>query len=424
MPVGLTDSEIFVVLAVATGLGLLVGLQRQYATDEIAGIRTFPILTVFGTLVGLLSPPGELGLMMAGIIALALLFVIGNVALVRQGQPSPGMTTEVSALTMFLVGVALARGMTVPAVVVTGGLAVLLHWRRELHGFASRIGSDESTAIFRLVLIGLVVLPVLPNRAMGPYGVLNPSRIWLMVVLIVGISLAAYAASRFLGERGGTLVAGVLGGLISSTATSVSYAQQSRAKTVTAGVAATVVMIASTVVLVRVLLEILVVHPAFLRTAGPPLGALLLAMLAIAARGYLQARNAEVAPAAHGPPSGLRAAIVFGLLYGLILFTVAWAKEQLGDQGLYAVAILSGLTDVDAITLSVTELVKGGRVAPSEGWRLVMTGALANLVFKGGAVAALGNSEMRRRVVALFGFSLLAGVLILVFWGGGSGLVS
>lgn len=419
-----TNADAFTVLGIAVGLGLLVGLQRQVATDEIAGIRTFPILTVLGALVGLLFPGDEGGVVMAGFVALALLFVAGNYALAQKGTPQPGMTTEIAAMAMFLVGLALARGMTAPAVVVAGGITVLLHWKAELHAFVQRIGNDESAAIVRLVLIGLVVLPVLPDRAFGTYGVLNPFRIWLMVVLIVGISLAAYTAYRFLGPRGGTFLAGVLGGLISSTATTVGYAQQSRAKTIGPGVAATVVMIASTIVLARVLLEIGVVHAPFLRTAGPPLGLLMAAMIVIAARGYFRARNEEVATAEHEVPSDLRAAIVFGLLYAVILFAVAWTKEQLGDQGLYAVAALSGLTDMDAITLSITELVKVGRVEASEGWRLIMTGGLANLVFKGGVVVAIGDPSMRRRVLGLFGLSLLAGVLILVFWGGGSGLVS
>ena len=139
-----------------------------------------------------------------------------------------GVTTEVAAIVMFTIGAALGAGFVTESIVFAGVVAVLLHNRQPLHGLVDRIGEGDARAIFRFVLIALVILPLLPNRAFDRYEVINPFQIWLMVVLIVGISLAAYIASRLLGSRRGLIVTGLLGGLISSTATTVSHARASR----------------------------------------------------------------------------------------------------------------------------------------------------------------------------------------------------
>ena len=415
--------EIFQALGVSTGLGLLVGLERQWSTDDFAGIRTFPLIAILGSLAAILDTANGI-LVAVALASLAAMLFVANQVQSRAGTPQPGMTTEVAAFVVFLIGVAVAKGYALPAAVVTGTITVLLHWKAQLHGLVSRLDDDELRAVVRLVLIGLVVLPVLPDQAYGPYDVLNPFRIWRMVVLIVGISLAAYTAYQVFGGRAGTLLAGVLGGLISSTATTVSYANQSRQGIGTPGVAATIVIVASTVVTLRVLLEIAVVHAPFLSVAAPPFIALMVSMMGVAWFSYRRTQNDTVPHEEQHAPSDLRAAVTFGLLYAVILYAVAWAQDATGEAGLFLVAGLSGLTDVDAITLSVTQLVQDGLVTEDRGWRLILFGNLANLVFKGGAVALLGSPELRRRALPLFAMSALAGTLILLFWGGGSGLVS
>lgn len=407
------DTQIFLTLAVALGLGLLVGLQRQWATDEIAGIRTFPLVTLLGALTAL-SGGGNAVLVAMGLVCVTILMVVAN--LVVPDARTAGMTTEVAALVMYMVGSAVAVGYTLPAVVVTGVTTVLLHWKAELHSLVARMGGDELRAAVQLVLIALVVLPVVPNQTYGPFDVLNPYKIWLMVVLIVGISLAAYVVYRVFGGRAGTLLAGVLGGLISSTATTVSYAGRTRANPVESASAAIVVIVASTVVFGRVLVEIGVVNLRFLAVAAPPLLTVMAIMVAIALLAYWRTNREIDGMPEHEPPSDLRAAIAFGLLYGVILFAVAAARESFGQRGLYVVAGLSGLTDVDAITLSVANLVGEDRLEAGQGWRLILFGSLANLVFKAGAVFVLGSSALKKRMAVLFGSSLAAGGLVLMLW--------
>jgi uncharacterized membrane protein (DUF4010 family) len=391
-------------LLLAVGLGLLVGLQRQWAIeDRIAGIRTFPIVTLAGALVALVGTDGEL-VLAAGVVALAALLVVGNLASARAGQHDPGMTTEVAALVMFLTGAVLMAGHRTEALLVTGCVTVLLHAKAPLHSWVERIAAGELRAVVQLVLVALVILPLLPDRAFGAFGVLNPFRIWLMVVLIVAINLGAYVLARVLGGHRGALLAGLLGGLISSTATTVSLAQRSRDESAGGRSRATaaVILIASTVVFARVLIEIATVHRAWLRVAAPPL---LLAMAGVAATtavAYLRGRHELVTATEREPPSSLRSAVVFGLLYAAVLFAVAAAKEYFGNAGLYGVAFLSGLTDMDAITLSTAQLVKVGRLDPTAGWRLILLGGMANLAFKAGAVALLGSPALRRQTGLLF----------------------
>lgn len=404
-------------LAVALGLGLLIGLQRERAAGEVAGIRTFALIALVGALAGTLAADYGGWLVVLGLVAVAGTLAMGNAIRMEAGDLDPGATTEMAGLVTFLVGAALPLGYVTESVVVGGTTAVLLQFKRPLHRLADRIGPDEARALFRLVLIALVVYPVLPNRTLGPYGVLNPREIWLMVILIVGISLVAYLAYRLLGERGGTLAAGLLGGLISSTATTVSQARRERSTGTAA--AASVIVLASTSLYPRILGEIAVVNSDMLESAGPPLLVMTAAMAVASARGWWrdnremreEAREREV-------PSLMGTALVFGLLYAVVLFAAAAAREELGTGALYGVSALSGLTDVDAITISAAQLVGGGRIDASTGWRMIVLASMANLVFKAGAVLALARRELFLPVMRRFGLGLATGALLLLFWPG------
>jgi uncharacterized membrane protein (DUF4010 family) len=342
---------------------------------------------------------------------------MANVLRLESGEHDPGMTTEVAILVMYSIGVALTRDLVLEAIMATAALAVLLHWKDPLHTFAERIGADEFAALMRLVLIGLVVLPALPNRDFGPFDVLNPFEIWLMVVLIVGISMAGYVAFRLLGPRTGAIAAGFLGGLISSTATTVSYARRSRSDSRRSSAAVLVVVLASAIVFARVLLEVAIVAPGDLVATIGPLGTMLAAMLAIAAGLYaLGISSADLEIDDQEPPSDLKVAVIFGLLYAVVLLAVAFADDRLGRQGLYAVAAIAGLTDLSAITLSTANLMHADQLDVGTAWRMILVAGMSNIVFKGGVVLVLGSRAMRGRIVLAFGAALAAGGAILLLW--------
>jgi uncharacterized membrane protein (DUF4010 family) len=404
-------------LGIALGLGLLVGLQRERAASRIAGIRTFPLITGLGVLCGVAAGTFGGWVVAAGLVALAALTVIANAIRSHSPDTRPGMTTEVAALVMFMVGVALTLGHLLVAIVTGALVALLLHWKAPLHAFAEKIGPQEFDALMRFILISLVVLPVLPDHGFGPYEILNPRRIWMMVVLIVGISMAGYVAFKLFGARLGTLAAGILGGLISSTATTVSYSRRSADHPDRSPAAAIVIALASTVVFGRVLFEIAVVAPSILEDTAGPIAAMMGVMILISALLYFGgSAPSELEIEDESPPSELGAAIAFGLLYAVVLLGVAFAREHLGNRGLYAVAAISGLTDMDAITLSTSELMRTDQLDVVTGWRLILVGSLANLVFKGGIVTVLGHRSLRRRILLAFGSAIAAGLGILFLW--------
>lgn len=405
--------DIFIRLAVALGLGLLVGLQRERVDSAIAGIRTFALITLFGAMSGQLGKTFGGWLVAVGFLATALLVTSGNFA---RKETEPGQTTEFTALVMYGIGVWLVVGSMQVAVVLGGVVALLLHLREPLHELAGRMGEKDIRAIMQFVLIALVILPLLPDRTFGPYGVLNPYQIWWMVVLIVGLSLLGYVAYKLFGAHAGAALSGVLGGFISSTATTVSYSRRSKEDPESSRLAALVVMIASGVVFCRVLVEIGVVAPGSFRALAPPLAAMLGVTALLSAAAWLADRREPAEPPEQGNPAELKPAILFGLVYAAVLLAVAFARDRFGTAGLYTVAALSGLTDMDAITLSTARLTGSGGLDPDTGWRAILLAGLSNLVFKAGVVGFLGSRRLFGRVAVLFGAALAGGGLILWLW--------
>lgn len=373
------------------------------------------MITLLGTLCGLVSDGAGYWLIGAGLLSIAALLLVANQTKAKAEEYDFGMTTEVAALLMFGVGAAIGSGIMGPSIVTAGIVAVLLHWKKHLHGVVDRMGEKDLRAVIHLALIALVILPVLPDQTYGPYDVLNPQKIWRMVVLIVGISMAAYVAFKMVGARAGAVLGGILGGLISSTATTVSYARQSQGNAKVAAMAALVIMIASTIVNVRVLAEIGVVAPQLLRVALLPMSALLLLMAVECLVLFIPLRNQTTKPPEQDNPAQLKAAIVFGALYAVILFVVAAARQHFGDQALYGVAVISGLTDVDAITLSTAKLFNDGRIEGATAWRVILLATLSNLVFKAGAVGFLGSRKLFLYVAVLFLIALVGGAAIFLW---------
>jgi uncharacterized membrane protein (DUF4010 family) len=395
---------------------LLVGLQRERVESELAGIRTFPLITLLGTVCALLSLQFGGWVLAAGFLGLAMLVFSANRAKLRAGHVDPGMTTEVAILLMFGIGAYVVLGRLSAAVATGAAVAILLHFKQPMHRFVQRIGERDLLAIMQLALISLVILPVLPNRAYGPFGVLNPFKTWLMVVLIVGISLAGYVGYKLLGKNTGTLLAGLLGGAISSTATTVSFARRTRSTPQTGTVAAVVIMIAAAVSFARVIVEVAIVTPRRLHVIGPPLAVELLLLATLAGVVWVVGRKAAVELAEPENPAELKSALIFGALYAVILFGVAATKHYLGDRGLYAAAVISGLTDMDAITLSTAQLVNAGQLTADVAWRVILLAAMANTLFKAILVMALGDRRLGWRIAVLFAIAIAGGAVLLMLW--------
>jgi len=417
-------------LGIAVLLGLLVGLQREHAESGIAGMRTFPVATLLGSVSALLAEHfQESWILAAGLLAVAAVAAVGHV-LRPKSDPHPGITTDAALLIMYAVGAYVMVGDTAVAIAIGGGVAVLLQFKPELHGMARKLGDEDLRAIMQFVLITCIILPVLPSEnfgpqdllalagapaehAPGPLDVLNLREIWLMVVLIVGMSLAGYIVYKFFGRDAGILLGGILGGAISSTATTVSCARGARGDRRAAHTAAIVIMIASTVMYLRMMTEVAVVSQSLLQTTVLPFAIMMLLTIVPALVMWFRVRRDSAPMPEQKNPTHLKSAIVFGAMYAAVLLALALAKTYWNGRGLYVVAFLSGLTEVDSLTLSTARMSQTGQLAADVGWRLTVLAAIANSVSKAAIAGLLGGWRLLGELTLLFAIPMLGGAALL-----------
>jgi uncharacterized membrane protein (DUF4010 family) len=409
------DTTVVGALSLALGVGLLIGLQRERSGSEFGGIRTFPLVALLGAVCGLLTGLWGAFVLLAGFLALAGVALLPNLGKRGEGDTG-GQTTEVAALLTFACGALLTTDYQPAAIVVGGLVAVLLHLKQPMHAFAGRLSDKDVHGIMRFAIVSLIVLPLLPDRDLGPYGVLNPREVWWMVVLIVGIGLAGYVSYRLFSGRTGTVLAGILGGLVSSTATTVAYARRVKESADAASLAAVVIVIASAIAAARVIVEVGVVAPRTLREIGPPLGAMFLWMALIAVVMVRVAHKDDDGMPEPSNPAELRSALLFAALYALVKLAAAAAKDYFGDRALYVVAFVSGFVDVDAITLSTAQLASDERVTTGTAWRVIVIATLTNLAFKTGIATLLGSARLLTRLALPVGAAIAGGIALLLLW--------
>ncbi len=408
-------AELFKVFAVSLLLGAFIGLERERGRDRPLGIRSFMLVAGIGTLAALVAEEtSSVWVIPAALAALAALLVISHVQLAQGGRK--GLTTELAGLMTFGLGALLYIGPMELAVGLGVLTAAILHFKPQLHSLADRAGERDILAMVQFGLVAFVVLPVLPNRTFGPYDVLNPHNIWLMVVLVSGINLAGYVLLKLIGTRYGGVIAGLLGGMVSSTATTFSFSRRVRADVDLTRPAALAIILATAVTLPRMAIEIGVVNAGFLRNVGLPLAIVFAASLIPFVFYWLtgQGRSAGEAPEIRNPVQ-IGSALIFGVVYGAVILALAAAQHHFGAEGVYAVSALAGLTDVNPITLSTARLVGTGRLAAGPAVDVIVIAYLSNLIGKGALAAIVGTRQLARVVAIAFGFAFVAGLAVIVF---------
>src|SRR5690554_1087824 len=413
------DYTDLITLGISFGLGLLVGLQREKSNHETAGVRTFTLIAILGTMAGFLTREFDNPYILPvfGIAITALMLTANLIIAHRDRAPDAGQTTEVAVLLMFAIGAYLVLGNQIIGVIVGGTLASLLYVKETLHNFIDRLKDKDFAAIMTFVGVSLVTLPILPDETCGPLDVLNPRDIWLMVTLIVGIRVVGYFVYKWVGKKAGMVSNGILGGIISSTATTVSYARNAAANKSVSKIAAFVILSSVTVSIVRVIIEIGIVVPDKFGELILPfiLLFLFMSLVSILLFYVISHDNSEDAMPEPKNPAQFKSALLFGVLYGLILLAVAFTEEKFGQEGLYIVSIIGGLAKKDAITLSLAHSIKGG-LATELGWRLIMTGVLSNFAFKIILVAVMGSKKLTKWIAGTMLLSIVAGLLIMWLW--------
>jgi uncharacterized membrane protein (DUF4010 family) len=336
----------------------------------------------------------------------------------------PGTTSFAGALLTVFCGALVSWQETKSAVVVAATTMVLLGLKGPIHEWTRTISARDIRALLQFVAITGVILPLAPNRALGPLGAFNPFSTWLMVVLISAIGYGGYIAIRFVGARAGIFLTGVLGGLVSSTASTLAFSRRSRDEPHLSDHYALAVVAACTVMLPRVLVITSLVDQGFALTLVGPF-----ALMAAPGVGYAvwvwlrhrpQMREGDV-PLLDNP-LGLWTAIKFAALYSVIAFLVKIFREQGWSHGLLPLSFLSGLTDMDAISLSVAREHGGATSGPDLATRAVVLATVSNTLIKSGMAWALGSTGLRRRIVAVLGATALLGAAWILFGPGGFSL--
>ena len=401
--------------AAAMALGVLIGLERERSKTEasFAGVRTFGLLALTGGVAAYVgSVMGQPWFALVIFAAVAGLVIIAYALTSQRGDF--GATTEVSALLAFLFGFLCVSDQVLLAASLAVASGVLLALKEWLHRLAGRIETADVEATLQFAIVSIIILPLVPNQNFGPppLDVINPYKIWLMVVLISGLNFASYLLVKVVGAEHGIAVTGLLGGMVSSTAVTLGFAQRSVLEPRRASPLALGILIAWTVMFLRVVVLVAVVDRAMVRQLGVAMAALGLSSLAICGLLWRRQRAAETATVSAGAnPFELRAAIRFGLLFGVVTVVAKAAQVYLGDNGLYLAGAIAGLTDVDAIALSMVQLALADPGSRDAAATTIVIAVAANTLFKTGMAGILGAPSLRRIIVPAASAIVAAGAV-------------
>lgn len=409
---------------IALLIGALVGVEREKSQSAsghrtIAGLRTFILLAQLGSLAAWASMQyGGPALYAVALALVGFAVISGHVLESRVRPDAPGLSTEFAALTVFLLGGVVMYGHAEVAVALGILTSAVLAFKQPLHGLVARVATDDIYAVLKLLIASFIVLPLLPNRVVDPLGVLNPYLLWLLVILISGLSLVGYVAVRLLGAAHGTVVTGFAGGLASSTALTLGFARQSRIDPTSTGADALAagILTAWAVMFVRVIITIAIVNSDLLPATIKSFGALTLVTGLLAAFFYLRGlrrrpvtTSGEVVSVSN--PFNLVSAVQFALLFALVLVVVELTRQHAPEGGIYVVSAIAGLTDVNAITLSLAQQASDA-AAFEVAARALGIAALANTLVKFLLVAMLGRGPLRLRLAVATGVLFLAWLLL------------
>jgi uncharacterized membrane protein (DUF4010 family) len=397
--------ELHVSLQFLTSLaiGLLLGLERERHPSARAGLRTCALVALFGTVCGSLAQmTASPWIVVAGLLLTGAMIIA---AYAGESLPAgePGTTTVIAVILCYSFGVMVWYGHTQMAVALAVATTVLLHFKTELHGFSGRLAPGDISSILQFAILTFIVLPVLPDRGYGPYQTLNLHHLWLMVVLISGVGLAGYLALRFAGARRSLPLLGVLGGMVSSTATTLVYARQSAARADLTSFAAAVIAIANLTVLLRLALIGGLAAPHALPQLLPVLAAgVACGLLPVRWQSRAVTGNSDANLPEAKNPTQLRVAAGFGVAYAGILLGAAWLSQRWGSSGLYAMAGISGIADVDAISLSSLQLFNTGKIDAHTAVVAIVLAYLSNMAVKFAIAFVAGNALLAWRCAPAF----------------------
>ena len=399
------DLDLALRFGAALGLGLLLGLERERKRDAellFGGVRTFALIALLGALGAFMEREMDQNwLILAAFVALSALVIVSYATTAARGEL--GITTEVTALLAFIVGALCGWEKVGVASVTTVVCLLLLTLKDFLHSLARRVELVDVEATLQFAVISVIILPLLPNQNFGPppVDVINPYKIWLMVVLIAGLNFLGYLLVKVLGGEHGLVLTGILGGLVSSTAVTLSFSQRSRQEPAMSSAFVLAIVIAWTIMFLRVVVMVTLVNSGLARDLALALGCMAAAGLLVSLVLWRRSRARETGVVTAGAnPFELSEAIKFGFLFGIVTVVAKGAQTYLGATGLYLAGAVAGLTDVDAISLSMANLAKTNPESLLIAARTIVIAVLANTLVKAGMAVFMGAPALRRTIVS------------------------
>lgn len=411
----LTQLEFFIRILVATGIGLVIGLEREHAShsekgENFAGIRTFVFVALLGFLATFVGTIFTYWILLGGL--LATVCIVGISYWITASKGEIGGTTEFATFIVFLLGCTTFMGFVQESLALTVIVVVLLSLKWELKRIIGQLTNDELYAFIKFVVLALLIFPFLPNQTFGPFEVFNPRELGWIIVLTSGLGFGGYLLMKFLGSNRGILFTGILGGLISSTVVTWVFSKKSKEVPALSGICAVAILAASTIMVIRVVVWLIIFNKALLPNLMLPMTLIFATGLGVSF--FLHKKQQSLPKVKTDFPLGealnLREAIFFGLLYTGILFLVSYANSRYGAKGIFLSSAIAALTDIDAITISVSKLA-GNTVALLTAQNAILLATLSNTVVKIGIAFSAGSKQLKKYVVIGYGLIFAAGLI-------------
>jgi len=404
-------------LGIAILIGMLIGLEREFARgreqNSFAGARTFPIIALFGFLAAMIASMTYIWLYSIFFISFVMIVSISYYVTAKEGQL--GITTELAAILVFILSSLIFWNIILLSAIIAIIMAAILSLKMQIHTFVEKINEEDIFAVLKLLLVTIIILPLLPNKTLGPYNILNPRIVWYMVIFIAGISFLGYLLTKFIGYQKGIKYTGLFGGFVSSTALTFAYTKKSKLNVAIVKNYAAGIILACTVVYPKVFIEIFVVNTNLAMT-------MLIPIIILTATGIInsmvlwrQTKQVVASDKVVSNPFELKSALLFGVIFGVILVVSKLSSLYFGEKGILIVSFVSGLPNIDAIVLSVSQLA-GVSFSEITAAKSILLALLSNTLLKFALSIFVGHKDLRSNVVAGFGSFIGVNLLLILYF--------
>lgn len=406
-------------LIVSASLGSLIGLERQWKVQHdrpdvgnLMGLRTFTLWALFGTLSAYVTTTFVPLFYLVAFGSLMLMLILSFV-FDSERRGGFGFTTITAALLTFTIGSLVYWGQMKIAVILTICILILMESKSTIRDLTGRFTKEDVKTALQFAAMTGVILPLVPNQAYGLFDAFNPFSIWLMVVLVVGLGFVGYVAMRMLGANRGISVTGLIGGMVSSTATAWAFSRQSKAQSELSSSFAVAIIVAGTMMLVRVAVMLMIVNVQILPKLALPLLLMAIPGAYMGAKWWKQmsAQTSDALESKIKNPLSLNIAVKFAAIYVVIVFITKATNFYFHESGLLVVSFLSGFTSVSAIVLSLAQMVAESQITSMLAAKGIILAILSAMIFKVAVGFTMGSVEIRRPVAVTFGIVICLGIL-------------